>query len=211
MNLTGEDPQADSEELEFLTRWRKVDPIHRSHLEALVNALGERLQTTARKIAETLIHTDELVERRTKPMRLVGYVAAKEESASVDFADRLGDEEPVPEEDWTETRSLVRVRGDSMRECEVSSRPIVDGSLLIIEPVQVGQYQKGDVVIAKTPDGQVCKKYGGQGSAARPKRSAGVVVLESCSPDGKTIEAPLDSDEQPGIRVQAKVIKVVDG
>ena len=42
----------------------------------------------------------------------------------------------------------------------------LQGDLLIVRPVRIGDYRRGDLVVATVNGGTVVKAYGGQGSAA---------------------------------------------
>lgn len=135
----------------------------------------------------------QLADVEPRMVRLVGYVAAKEDSAHVAFEDRLGDEVEVPAELAEDGCSVVRVEGSSMADAGIP-----DGADLLVCAVELGEYERGDVVIASTPcAGQVVKRYAGQ--------KKGQITLESVGP-GETITAP--RAEEPGaegITVQSVV------
>lgn len=194
-------PPVSDEEHALLAVWRRIPERARSLLGAALDAwTGTREEPASEEPASRAAdpqatYSDEIGARREQRQRgdrdrseprllpLVGYVAAKEETATVSFDAPLGDPIPVDEAFGDRGCAFVRVRGESM-----VAAGYQDGEDVLVERVELGQYRIGDIVIAEANgakqgeqpvDGWLIKRYAGQGGAARPKRPAGVVVLES--------------------------------
>jgi len=180
---------------DWLNTWYKVPKQHRIHLEALARALlpVELIaEPTQCELAQTDI--ERAKERRKKKAPeppLVGRVAAREESARVDFAA------------WEESSSelaRVIVDGNSME----SIYP--DGTELLVKRANLN-YKVGDIVIAETgAHGLVCKRY--------KRQRHGVVTLESCTERKiEPITGPRTENGEEGIdgiSVRAVVVGVYE-
>ena len=109
----------------------------------------------------------------------------------------------MPADAWCKGCAVVIARGDSMID-----EGINDGAKLVVRPVNVGGYRKGQVVVATVDGAAVVKVYAGQGRSASPPLKAGYVCLRSANREVDDIIERKGTDGV-GIEIKAIVIKVL--
>lgn len=153
--------QLDDDERELIDWWRGKSASERRMIRALLSISSPHSAPVVGTLDVPLQAANEtpFISRaglRTVTLRLVGDVAA----GPLWDSERLGDEVEVdagllPDRVSLDRLAVVRVAGDSM---EPTYRK---GSLVIVRRCEVGEYKRGDCVIATTEEGTTMKRYAG--------------------------------------------------